>query len=300
MPDRPTRELLLEPYDTPDHPMAPYFADARRLRAERRAARDAAWGDRPQRSRAVITIVNNEPVFLPIWLRYYARFFAPQDIYVLDNESTDGTTARGGFRRIPVAHDGLDNMWMVRTVEHLQRELLDRYDVVVFTDVDELIVPVPSVGTLGQYLDRFDEEWVNCIGYEILQERSTEPPLRPEQPIMNQRHHWFYNDAYDKAAVATAPVSWRPGFHGRADGAYNLDPDLRLIHLHRVDYDICLERHRSRSRRPWAELDASKGWGGHNFITEEPEFGRWFYEDSCFEDLKINLEQIHPIWRGAC
>lgn len=288
-------QLVLKPYDSPHHPMAPWFADARRVRAERHAKQHSD-ASKP-RTRALITIVNNEPVFLPIWLRYYSRFFAPEDIYVLDNDSTDDVINRGGFERIPVSRNGLDNLWMVHKVETLQRELLSRYDVVVVTDVDELIAPAPEMGTLGQYLDRFDEEWVNCLGYEILHMKETEPPLWLDRPIMQQRHHWFYNDAYDKAAVTTAPISWKPGFHGRDDGRYNLDPDLRLIHLHRVDYDICRDRHRSRSRRPWAELDAAQGWGGHNFITEEPAFGQWFYEDSCFENLEIKLEEIHPTWR---
>ena len=47
---------------------------------------------RLRKRRAVVTIVHNEPVFLPIWLGYYSRFFAAEDIYVLDNESTDGST----------------------------------------------------------------------------------------------------------------------------------------------------------------------------------------------------------------
>jgi Ricin-type beta-trefoil lectin domain-like len=34
-------------------------------------------------SRAVVTIVRDESVFLPIWLRYYRQFFSAQDMYVL-------------------------------------------------------------------------------------------------------------------------------------------------------------------------------------------------------------------------
>jgi Glycosyltransferase family 92 len=288
-------ELVLEPYDSPHHPMAAWFADIRRQRAERHAAGGPA--SRP--SRAMITIVNNEPVFLPIWLGYYSRFFAPEDIYVLDNDSSEDSIEVGGFVRIPAPHDRVDHRWMVSAVEDLQQELLARYDIVVFTDVDELIAPVPQHGTLGDYLDRFDEEWVNCLGYEILHQRDEEPPLRLDQPILDQRHHWFYNDGYDKAAIATVPLSWNPGFHGRSDFQFNLDPDLRLVHLHRVDYDICLERHRTRSRRRWADGDAEQGWAAHNLITDEAEFRRWFYEDSCVVNLDINLEPIGPWWRGV-
>ena len=68
---------------------------------------------------------------------------------------------------------------MVRTLEAHQHELLERYDMVLTIDVDEIVRPNPEWGTLGQYLDRFDEEWVNCLGYEILHLKDREGPLRP-------------------------------------------------------------------------------------------------------------------------
>jgi hypothetical protein len=283
----------LEPQDSPGHPLAPWFADARRRREARYAGVAPA-----RRNRALVTIVHNEPVFLPLWLSYYSRFFAAEDIYVLDNESSDGSTDRDGFVRIPVSCDRVDHTWMVRTIEAFQRRLLERYKMVVVSDVDELIAPVPEWGTLGEYLDRFDEEWVNCLGYEILHMRRREPPLTLVEPVLDQRGYWFFNDGYDKAAIATVPMSWRPGFHGRADFHFNLDPDLRLVHLHRMDFDICRERHCTRSRRPWAEHDAREGWAAHNRLAEGAEFERWFDEDGGFEGFEIKPEAIPATWRG--
>ena len=71
-------------------------------------------------------MVHNEPVFLPIWLAYYSRFFAPEDIYVLDNDTTDGSTDRDGFVRIPVPTTRSDHVWMVETIEKLQHELIEQ------------------------------------------------------------------------------------------------------------------------------------------------------------------------------
>lgn len=293
---RPEGPTVLEPQDSPDHPLAPWFENFRRQRREHYAAR----GGRPQRpgSRAVVTIVHNEPVFLPLWLRYYSRCFRAEDIYVLDNESTDGSTDGSGFVRIPVAHDRVDHTWMVRTVEGLQCELLERYDAVLVTDVDEIVIPVPELGTLGDYLDRFDEEWVNCLGYELIHLRDREPPLRLERPILDQRGHWFYNDGYNKAALATVPLTWKVGFHGRADQHVNLDPDLRLLHLHRMDYELCRGRHRTRRGRRWADEDAARGWAAHNRIVEDAAFDRWFYEDAGFPGVQVSPRSIPLTWRG--
>lgn len=291
----PPGPAVLEPWDSPKHPLARYFANARRYRHDLYAARPAP---RTPRSRAVITMVHNEPVFLRIWLGYYSRWFAPEDIYVLDNDTTDGSTGGGGFVRIPVEHGEVDHAWMVETIQALQHELQDSYHMVLVTDVDEIIAPVPEWGTLGDYLDRFDEEWVNCLGYELLHLPDSEPPLDVSRPILDQRGHWFINDGYDKAALATVPLEWKPGFHGRADQRWNMDPDLRLIHLHRMDRDLCRERHLTRSRRAWAPGDADRGWAAHNRIVDPAAFDRWFLHESSFPGLEIRPEPIRASWRG--
>jgi Glycosyl transferase family 2 len=277
--------------------MAAWFDDIRQTRRRHYESRPRP---KPEtRTRALITMVHNEPVFLPIWLGYYSRFFAPEDIYVFDHESDDGSTDREDFVRIPVRHNRVDHRWMVRKIQDLQHELLGRYDMVLVTDVDEIVAPDPRFGTLGDYLDRFDEEWVNCLGYELLHIRDQEPPLRLDRPILSQRHHWYFNDAYNKAALASVSMNWTPGFHGRTDGSYALDPDLRMIHLHRMDYELCLERHRTRSRRRWARRDARLGWAGHNRIVDEDQFEHWFYEDAYFERFAVKPERIPERWRSV-
>lgn len=286
-----------EPRANPDHPMAKFFDGLRRARREHYAGRDHAASSASKR-RAVLTMVHNESIFLPIWLRYYSRFFGPDDIYVLDHDTTDGSTTGDGFVRIPVSHDTVDHTWMVRTIEGHQHELLERYDVVLVTDVDEIVAPVPEWGTLGEYIDRLDEAFVNCLGYEILHLVDREGPFDPERPVLEQRGYWFASDAYDKPALAMEPMRWEPGFHAREDLQMRLDPDLFLIHLHRMDYEICLARHSHRRGRAWNERDLGESWASHNLITEEAEFARWFYEDSCFDSIEMVVEPMAPVWSG--
>lgn len=244
-------------------------------------------------------MVHNESVFLPLWLRYYSRFFAPEDVYVLDNETTDGSTDRDGFVRIPVEHDSVDHVWMMETIRGLQHELLDRYDLVVVTDVDEIVCPVPEVGPLGLYLDHFDDEWVNCLGYELLHMKDSEPPVDLARPILEQRRWWFPDKAYNKPAVATEPMDWVPGFHRRRDNQFKPDPDLRLVHLHRMDYELCLRRHEVRRRKEWAPEDDREGWAGHNQIVDPVEFEGWFYGSSALPEDRPKPERIRGNWVGA-
>jgi hypothetical protein len=285
-----------EPHADAEHPMARFFEGLRRARRKHRAERSLTTRNRKRG--AVVTMVHNEPVFLPIWLRYYSRFFRPPDIYVLDHDTTDGSTDTDGFVRIPVSHDRVDHSWMVRTIEGLQNDLLDRYDSVLVTDVDEIVAPSPEWGTLADYIAGFDEEFVNCLGYEILHLVDREGPFDPTRRTLDQRGYWFANDAYDKPALATEPMRRVPGFHAIEDGRMRLDPDLFLVHLHRMDYETCLERHRYRRGRAWNDHDLAQGWAAHNRITDETEFARWFYEDSGFDNIPIAVESIPPAWRG--
>lgn len=283
------------PQENVRHPLEEWFESARQWRRWRYASYDPAKATRKRR--AVVTMVHNEAVFFPIWLRYYSRFFAAEDIHVLDNESTDGSTDGRGFVRVPVSHGMVDWTWIVRTVEAYQHELMERYDAVLVTDVDEIVAPDPEWGTLGQYIDRFDEPWVNCLGYELLHLKDREPPFRPDRPVLDQRAYWYANDDYDKPALATEPMSWKPGFHRRADNGFSLDPDLRLIHLHRMDYDTCLARHRRLAARRWSREDTASGRASHNRITDEEAFERWFYEKSSDTNIGIALERIPSAWR---
>jgi hypothetical protein len=282
-----------EPREGVVHPLARNFPKLRKRRERLRAP--AGTRNRA----AVLTIVRNEPVFLPIWLDYYSRFFGPDDIYVLDHETDDGSTDRDGFVRIPVSHDTVDHTWMVRTIEQHQHALLEEYDVVVVCDVDEIIAPRPEWGTLGEYVGRLREPFVNCWGYEVVHLADREPPYDPAQKVSDQRSYWFQNPIYDKPVVATEPMEWVPGFHTTADQERRFDPDLFLIHLHRMDFGLCLERHRFRQTRAWNDRDVELGWARHNRITGEEDFAGWFYEDSSMSITEVVVEHIPPAWRGV-
>lgn len=250
-----------------------------------------------KRPRAVVTMARNESVLLPIWWRYYSQFFPYEDIYILDHETTDGSTSGSCFVRVPVSHPVVDWGWHRDQLQNMQHWLLETYDVVLCTDVDEIVAPDPRLGNLGDYIDRFEGDFVNCRGYEILHLEDVEGPLDLTRPMLDQRFHWYFNPAYSKPLLARVPMHWHGGLHVRVDGQTRDDPSLYLIHLHRVDYNICLARHNQRALQPWNQRDLDEGWGYQNRITEAEQFHRWFYQDSC-SGTPIHIEQIPDYWRG--
>ena len=240
-----------------------------------------AAGDADTAPRAVLTIVRNESVFLPIWIRYYRQFFPARDMYVIDHQSTDGSTEGDGFTRIPVSHAEYSAGWQRDIIQRHQHDLVDRYDVVLCTDVDEIVAPDPRLGDLGTYINQFDNDFVTCQGYEILHQKNHEPPFDPTVPVLKQRSTWYANPLYSKPLLARVPMMWKGGCHDRVDGRENKDPNLYLIHLHRMDYGICLVRHQDRTRFPLAQIDRDRGWGYQNQITDPAKFSSWFFHDSC-------------------
>src|SRR5574343_1532600 len=95
-----------------------------------------------KRKSAVFTICKNEEVFLPMWLKYYRQHFNDEDIYILDHQSDDGSTDNlpSMINHIIVKQDlAFDHNWVTNTVKSKQQELLGQYDVVLFTEIDEII-----------------------------------------------------------------------------------------------------------------------------------------------------------------
>jgi hypothetical protein len=254
----------------------------------------AANHERP--TRAVVTLVRDERIFLPIWLRYYRRFFAAQDTYVLDHGGADELTDRFEFTRIPIHQPVFGAEWQRELIQRHQHDLLDRYDIVLYADADEIIAPDPHSGDLGDYLDVFDQDFVTCRGYEVLHAIDDEPSFDPARPVLAQRGSWYRNDVYSKSLLARVPILWNLGFHHRLDLKQNVDPTLFLLHLHRMDYEICLARHRDRAAFPRAEKDRANGWGYQNRITGPAAFRQWFEQDSCGGG-PIKPEEIPPHWR---
>jgi Glycosyl transferase family 2 len=245
---------------------------------------------------AVVTMVRNEAVFLPIWLGYYGRFFAPEDIYVLDHGSDDGSTDGGGFVRVPVEHPTVDWAWHRDVLQGQQHALLESYGAVLVTDVDEIVVPAPSTGDLAAYVASFDREFVTCRGYEVIHMRG-ESTLDLSRPVLEQRGWWFYSPAYCKPLLARVPMLWMGGLHARADGRVFDDGVLHLLHLHRMDFDLCLARHHQRCSVPWNARDWNEGWAYQNRIVEPAEFERWFYQDTCAGGFPLTPEPIPADWR---
>jgi hypothetical protein len=254
---------------------------------------------------AIFTIVQNEPVWLPIWVDYYRTQIGASDLFVLNHDSTgEGADvlsellAKFGINVIPVHRRvSFDHRWLAHTVQLFQRFLLNSYRAVLFIEVDEIVATTPdskydnleqyAAGVIGsKKLLGKPREYVRCTGYEVVHKPEEEPTLDWSKPLLQQRTWWYHSVLYSKTLLSMTPLEWKRGFHAlsnRKARIKKMEDDLVLIHLHKIDFDFCLARHEESAKRNWSASDKEGGAGKHNRLYDAEELRTWFR--SSIDDL---------------
>ena len=231
-------------------------------------ASQSSFGPRhPNTTCAIFTIVYNEPIWLPIWIRYYSRHANLNDIWVLDHNTNDNSTSLDklpqGIRHLRVrgnAHFS-PHFWLNRRVELQQQRLLRfGYKCVLFTEVDEFVVPDPIKfpGGLREYLLRFAGDNSSLSrrtnGYHVLENRNPNEGIVDSRinwslSLLSQRHTWATAMLYSKPLLTKFPLKYIPGFHNTSerDWEHSLDQDLYLLHMSMIDVDYCIYRHAKKA-----------------------------------------------------
>ena len=228
---------------------------------------------------AVFTTAKDNAVHLPVWLKYYSRYFAPSNIYVLDHNSVDGSIDGLGVSVYSI-HNKLynDNLWLINEVKNMQTCLLRHYRYVLYSHPDEIIVADPAQysGGLSEYILKNTKPIVRCNGRGIVQNLNAEKnEIDWNRPIFEQRR-WWYQDIHDcKPLLSNQPLNWSWGFHD--DGVDRpIDPALYLVHLHRADLKSMLERHAWMRQQTFHPEQGDRGfhhkWSDEEVIKSVKEF----------------------------
>ncbi len=206
---------------------------------------------------AVVTLVRNEPFFLPRWLEYYGRI-PDASLHVLDHESDDGSTSdieNTQTTRTVVHHPEMERAaWMLQIVQDKMRSLLaSGHRRVIYAEVDEFLIPDPERwSSLDAFLEQNDSDQIGAIGWNVVY-RPDDPPL-PEVGSLLRGRTWRREPLYDMTLVASHVPHWRIGRHGLQDRPNNPDCGLRLVHLHYIDPTLGWQRIRDRNRnKPYAQ-----------------------------------------------
>jgi len=249
-----------------------------------------------RRKLGAFTIAKDETYFLEIWVNYYSRSIPKNDLFILDHDSSDYDTKvildrlrSEGVNVVPIHNDlSYNHYWLRTTVEKFQRFMLSSYEIVLFSEPDEVIIPRPDLYSvsLSEYIQIKMKETgashLRCVGYSLEHQRFKEPPIDLSKPIMSQRKVWRYHYYYDKTLISSVPCSWDLGFHNLVDvnRAPDRDRHLLLIHLHKLDYDLCLAKHKQRAAFKWADDKDGFNANNQNRICDGDKFDLFFDTDS--------------------
>jgi hypothetical protein len=140
---------------------------------------------------------------------------------------------------------------------------------------------------LDNYIKNIKEDFARCDGWEIVHLRDKEPEILDlSKPILSQRKYWTHRPFWlGKILISKIPLNWLPGLHvvpGKEN--HPVDFNLKVIHLHRMDYELSYLKNVSNSmmkRPPGLELGAA------NFLTEITAFDNHFWS--------LVNESIEPI-----
>jgi hypothetical protein len=196
----------------------------------------------------------NEPDFVPIWTRHYARHVGAENCYVLDHGSDDGSTeGLGDINVMRLPRSPFNEPSRRRFVNAFCAGLLEYYDFVLHVDIDEIVLPDPRHhATLADYCAEPRGEVTNAIGLNVQHVPSQEPPLDLARPVSTQRRHVWLSSTMCKPLLIRQKVTWSVGGHCceypvRFDGLF-------MFHLRWFDRGLGLRRLAKTRATPRTDL----------------------------------------------
>lgn len=211
---------------------------------------------------AVMTMTRDEADMLPRWVHYYGAHLGMRNLFVIDDNSTDGSTADLPCTVLHLPAGPWKASWMQTRVgfaNSMSRGLLACFDVVIFTDVDEFLVPDPAryAGLFDYLTARADTDVVAPVAVNLLHAPASEPAIDPSRPILEQRRFVKWAPDMCKPLVKRQPATWLQGFHG-IKAPFVIDPELYMIHLKYYDVDALAD---VADRRQHLYLNEGRGSG---------------------------------------
>jgi len=219
---------------------------------------------------ATFTVTRNEKVYLPIWVKNALRSFSPEDIYILDHQSSDGSVdfaaSIGCNVETIYPPENPDAAWFLERIKEKQRELLKKYDWVLFAETDEFVLSSNSktLREMAEEAHSAGYDTVRLSGLDVLQDYKTEPNLSfsPGENILENRSRCISyfppgnlkienaktRMTYSKPNFSRSPTDWTRGFHWVKSGSERITmrDDLFLVHCHFLDVPEADRRHSVR------------------------------------------------------
>lgn len=190
---------------------------------------------------AAMTVVRDEAAMLPRWVGYYGAQLGMENLLVIDDHSTDGSTSDLPCRVI--SHEGFPKGQFEKArmalVSRLASEQLRDHDAVIFTDADEFLLADPDRydGLRDFVARRSDLDVAAGLGLNVVHHLDHEPALVSDQPVLGQRRFAKFVAKICKPSLKRVDAPWVMASHG-IKAPFVPDPELLMVHFKFADIDL--------------------------------------------------------------
>jgi hypothetical protein len=211
----------------------------------------------------------NEATWLPRWVRYYGNQFGLANLTIIDDGSDDGSTKDLACNLIKIPKMPFNDEKRANFISDLQTAYLNYYDVVIFADVDEFLIPDPQKHRcLHSYCDALKLPAVTAVGLDVLNVESREALMNWSKPVLGQRRFVSFTSALSKTLITRTPIRWGTGFHRSKPGP-SIDPNLYLFHMKYADLPLALSRQAVTRSMKWDETMIARKAGNHQRQSDD-------------------------------
>ena len=235
---------------------------------------------------AAVTMVYNEAVYLPIWLKHYGAQVGIENCYVVDHGSTDGSTeGLAGCNLVRIPRSPYDPHKQSAFNSMFCSSMTHWYDRVIYSDVDEILLADPKIAPdLTEYCRRPLPDVVTAIGLNNIHRPDDEPEFDPARPVSAQRPYVFCASSMCKPLLIRKPIVWSPGSH--SSDAPTVFDHLYMFHLRWFDLPYGLRRLRKTREMAWAQETAGAHQRSDDAKLEETHRG--FARLRCRDGLEFD------------
>lgn len=203
---------------------------------------------------AAVTMVKGDYFFLKRWLDYYTDQFGRENLYVISHGPDPKVSQLAkGANVITMPFDPTRTQverkrWQL--LSHFTSGLTSYYNWVLCNDVDEIVAVDPDIAQgLLEYFSSIKRpaRVISPMGLETVHNPKLEKTkLTSSVKILKARRSFRLNSNYAKPCIVRVPLSFSVGGHSCSEDRRVLDTNLFLFHLRFVDYDISVERLKTR------------------------------------------------------
>jgi hypothetical protein len=216
------------------------------------------------------TFARNEKVRLPVWLKHYQQYADNADIYIIDQNTDDGSTDGLPCNIIYEPNELVfDHVWLRKMITKNIKLLLTKYHIVVMNECDELLITKNNIKLSNYLVDKYKNSNNNvCMELLDIVQHESETQYNINDKISNQRKYIYnWKDAKKHIIFTHCDREIENGFHG-GDGIF--DNNLVSFHIQLLNKEWFINKIHDRlnEKQKYGSGDNHCCWTAHYVIDK--------------------------------